>query len=172
MDNNKYAFLMIRFNTPDFIKNIQDELSDDDLYSNDDDNRSGYGIETDTHITLVPCLDNDVDLNDIAHMLEPLDKYQTILTNVSCFEKPKYQVLKCDAKSVPLFNTNKLITDKYPTHSDYKEYLPHVTIAYVKNGIADKFIKNPLDKLIILEPKEFWFSYYDKNGNERNITWK
>ena len=77
-DKKKYAFLMIRFNTPGIIKDIQEQLSEDDLYYGDD-SRSGYGIETDTHVTLVPCLDNDVDLNKLKDMLEPLNKYQTFL---------------------------------------------------------------------------------------------
>lgn len=170
-NESKYAFLMIRFNTPDIIKEIQEKLSDDDLYYGDD-SRSGLGIETDTHVTLVPCLDNNVDLDDIKDMLEPLDKYQTFLTNISMFDNPDFEVLKCDASSIPLFNTNKLITDKYPTHSDYKEYHPHATIAYVKHGVAEKYTKDVLDKLIVLEPKEFWFSYYDENGNEKEVTWK
>lgn len=168
---NKYAFLMIRFNTPDIIKEIQEKLSEDDLYYGDG-SRSGFGLETDTHVTLVPCLDNDIDLDSLKQLLKPLGEYQTFLTNISMFDNPSFEVLKCDASSIPLFNTNKLITDKFTTHSEYKEYHPHVTIAYVKHGVAEKYTKDILDKLIVLEPKEFWFSYYDKNGNEKEITWK
>lgn len=170
-NETKYAFLMIRFNTPDIIKEIQEKLSEDDLYYGDG-SRSGFGIETDTHVTLVSCLDNNVDLDDIKDMLEPLDKYQTFLTNISMFDNPDFEVLKCDASSIPLFNTNKLITDKFPTHSEYRDYHPHATIAYVKHGVAEKYTKDVLDKLVVLEPKEFWFSYYDENGNEKEITWK
>lgn len=170
-NETKYAFLMIRFNTPYIIKEIQEKLSEDDLYYGDG-SRSGFGIETDTHVTLVPCLDNNVDLDDIKDMLEPLDKYQTFLTNISMFDNPDFEVLKCDASSIPLFNTNKLITDKFPTHSEYRDYHPHATIAYVKHGVAEKYTKDVLDKLVVLEPKEFWFSYYDENGNEKEITWK
>ena len=54
-NESKYAFLMIRFNTPDIIKEIQEKLSDDDLYYGDD-SRSGLGIETDTHVTQVQFL--------------------------------------------------------------------------------------------------------------------
>lgn len=171
VNETKYAFLMIRFNTPYIIKEIQEKLSEDDLYYGDG-SRSGFGIETDTHVTLVPCLDNNVDLDDIKDMLEPLDKYQTFLTNISMFDNPDFEVLKCDASSIPLFNTNKLITDKFPTHSEYRDYHPHATIAYVKHGVAEKYTKDVLDKLVVLEPKEFWFSYYDENGNEKEITWK
>lgn len=170
-NETKYAFLMIRFNTPNIIKEIQEKLSEDDLYYGDG-SRSGFGIETDTHVTLVPCLDNNVDLDDIKDMLEPLDKYQTFLTNISMFDNPDFEVLKCDASSILLFNTNKLITDKFPTHSEYRDYHPHATIAYVKHGVAEKYTKDVLDKLVVLEPKEFWFSYYDENGNEKEITWK
>ena len=168
----KYAFLMIKYKTPYFIKDIWKNLSEDDLYRDDTDSRFNYGLEKDTHVTVVPCMNNDVNINIIKSMLKPLDEYKIYLTNISKFDNDKYDVLKCDVASIPLFNTNSDMLNKFETHSDYKEYHPHVTIAYTKKGVADKFTKDTLDKLIMLEPECFWFSYYDKDDNEKEITWK
>ena len=171
--DKKYAFLMIKYNTPSFIKDIQKQLSDDDLYVNNDENSNfHYGKENDTHVTLVPCLDNDVNIDNIKKMLKPLSDYQIFLTNVSKFDNKEYEVLKCDVASMPLFNTNYIIRSKYKTHTEYNEYHPHITIAYVKHGIADKFCKDALDRLIMLEPTSFWLSYYDKNGRKQEMLWK
>ncbi len=168
--SRKYAFLMIQYDTPEIISDIHDKLTDDEIY----DNENGeYGIEHDTHVTLVPCMDNDVDINELKKMLQPLSKYKLFLNNVSAFSNnDEYDVLKCDASSFILADTNKKITNKFPTHSEYKEYHPHVTIAYLKKGIADKYTKDVLSPLVVLKPKSFHFSYFDKDGNGKDIQFK
>lgn len=166
----EYAFLMIDYDTPDIISGIHNALSDEEIYADDTDD---YGIEHETHVTLVPCLDNNVDINELKAMLEPIDKYKLMLNNISMFtNNENYDVLKCDANSFTLKDTNKRITDKFPTHSEYKDYHPHVTIAYLKKGIGDRYVKDILTPLVILEPKCFHFSYVDENGNNKDYYFK
>lgn len=166
----EYAFLMIDYDTPEIIKDIHNKISDEEVYTEKDEE---YGIEHETHVTVVPCLDNDVNLDRIKEMLEPLEKYKLMLNNISMFtNNEKYDVLKCDANSFILKNTNKKITSKFPTHSEYKEYNPHVTIAYLKKDIGEKYTKDILSPLVVLKPKRFHFSYVDKNGNEKDIYFK
>ena len=101
MNDKKYAFLMISFDTPEFVKDLQNKIPEDELYT--DDNRPhDYGLEKETHVTLVPCLDNDTKLNDIKKYLKEISRYKTILTNISLFKNDDYDVLKCDAQSVLL----------------------------------------------------------------------
>lgn len=166
--NREYAFLMIDYDTPDIIKELQEKLPEDEIYTDYDD----YGIERDTHVTVVPCLDNDVDVEELKKLLEPLSKYKLMLNNVSIFNCEDYDVLKCDASSFILTDTNKKITDKYETHTQYKDYHPHVTIAYLKKGLADKYAKDILDSIVVLKPKNFHFSWVDKDGKEKEIRWK
>ena len=166
----EYAFLMIDYDTPEIIKDIHNKISDEEIYT--EDNKE-YGIEHETHVTVVPCLDNDVNLDEIKKMLEPLEKYKLMLNNISMFtNNEKFDVLKCDANSFILKDTNKKITSKFPTHSEYKEYNPHVTIAYLKKDIGDKYTKDILSPLVVLKPKRFHFSYVDKDGNEKDIYFK
>lgn len=166
----EYAFLMIDYDTPEIIKDIHNKISDEEVYTEKDEE---YGIEHETHVTVVPCLDNDVNLDRIKEMLEPLEKYKLMLNNISMFtNNEKYDVLKCDANSFILKNTNKKITSKFPTHSEYKEYNPHVTIAYLKKDIGEKYTKDILSPLVVLKPKRFHFSYVDKNGDEKDIYFK
>lgn len=166
----EYAFLMIDYDTPEIIKDIHNKISDEEVYTEKDEE---YGIEHETHVTVVPCLDNDVNLDRIKEMLEPLEKYKLILNNISMFtNNEKFDVLKCDANSFILKDTNKKITSKFPTHSEYKEYNPHVTIAYLKKDIGEKYTKDILSPLVVLKPKRFHFSYVDKNGDEKDIYFK
>ncbi|MBP5456689.1 MAG: 2'-5' RNA ligase family protein [Paludibacteraceae bacterium] len=167
--DRKYAFLMIEYDTPRLIKEIQGEIDEDDIYDNDDNE---YGIETESHITLVPCLENDIDIDELKGMLEPLKKYEAVLTDVSVFECDNYDVLKCNAGSLTLAYTNARITERFQTHSEYKEYKPHMTIAYLKKGTAERYAKASLPSLVVLKPKSFLFSYFDKDGNEKHESFK
>jgi hypothetical protein len=166
----EYAFLMIDYDTPEIINDIHNLLTDDEIYTEDG---KEYGIEHETHVTLVPCLDNDVNIEELKKMLLPLDKYVLILSNVSMFtNNENYDVLKCDASSMALHDTNKKITSRFPTHSEYKDYNPHVTIAYLKKDVGNKYTKDMLSPLVVLKPKYFHFSFVDKNGEEKDVYFK
>lgn len=170
-DNKKLAFLMVDFETPDFIKELHNKIPEDELFT-DPDSDWNYGLEKETHTTLAACLDNDVDLDEIKKILLPLKDYGVVLTDASMFGNKDYDVLKCNAASMNLYVTNKKILDKFPSHSEFKEYHPHVTIGYLKKGCAEKYTKDVLDKLVILKPVRFNFSYFDENGEQQHKTWK
>ena len=167
----EYAFLMIDYDTPELIKDIQSQIPEEELYTEEDNDN--YGLEKETHVTLVPCLENDANVEDLKKMLQPLDKYVLILNNVSMFDNNEnYDVLKCGASSMVLNDTNRRIREKFPTHSEYAEYNPHVTIAYLKKGLGEKYIKEILSPLVILKPKQFNFSFVGEDGQDRNIIFK
>lgn len=164
---NEYAFLMIEYEMPDIIKELQNNISEEELYLCDDGN--DYGLEKECHVTLVPCLDNNVDLNELKKHLQELSKYQILIHDISKFECQDYDVLKCGVISKALLDSNKEIRDSFDTHSEYKVYKPHMTVAYMKHGMADKYLQETLPKLILLKPKHFLFSYTDDKGSFEKI---
>ena len=168
--SREYAFLMVEYETPPFIKDLQNKIKEEELYTEEDDD--DYGIEKESHVTLVPCLDNDADLEEIKLLLDSIEKYDIVLTDISKFECENFDVLKCAVKSEALHKTNKKITDKFETHTEYKNYQPHLTIAYLKHGMADKYLKRILDKLVHLKAKNFHFSTVDENGKDKNIRFE
>lgn len=162
----KYAFLMIGYETPDFIKDLHKEIKENELYIKDGE----YGCVTESHVTLVPCLDNSVDLNELKKYLGDLTEYKVVLTDLSKFECEEYDVLKCNVASVKLMETNENIKKDFETYSEYKDhYRPHLTVAYMRKGMADKYLKDTLDKLIILEPSHFKFSWWDDREEKSKI---
>ena len=165
--NREYAFLMVDYETPSIIKDLQKKIPSRELYTEEDN--EDYGLEKQSHVTLVPCLDNDIDIDKLKSYLKPIDEYDIVLTDISKFECEEFDVLKCAVKSKALKDTNKEIVDKFETHSEYKDYNPHMTIAYMKKGMADKYLKKILDKLILLKAKNFNFSYFYGN-KDKNIT--
>ena len=165
--NREYAFLMVDYETPSIIKDLQKKIPSRELYTEEDN--EDYGLEKQSHVTLVPCLDNDIDIDKLKSYLKPINEYDIVLTDISKFECEEFDVLKCAVKSKALKDTNKEIVDKFETHSEYKDYNPHMTIAYMKKGMADKYLKKILDKLILLKAKNFNFSYFD-GDKDKNIT--
>lgn len=164
-----YGFLMIGYEKPSFIQELQNKIPIEELYTEEDNDN--FGIENETHVTLVPCLDKHLCCDELKQYLKPLSKYLIILANISKFENDKYDVLKCDVGSEPLMATNSEICSKFPTFSEFKDYHPHMTIAYLKKGMADKYLKNYIIPLVMLKPKCFMWSGCDDEDNEINVNW-
>lgn len=168
--NREYAFLMVDYIGDNFLEEIQSKIKSEELYKEEDNN--DYGLEKEPHVTLVPCLDNDIDLEKLKTYLDDISEYDIILTDLSKFECDKFDVLKCAVKSEKLFQTNKKILKDFESHSEYKDYTPHLTIAYMKHGMADKYLRPILPKLIHLKPKCFHFSFVEENGDEKEIKFE
>ena len=102
---------MIDYISNGFIEDIQSKIKKEDLYIEEDNN--DYGLEKTPHVTLVPCLDNDVDLDKLKTYLDDISEYDIILTDLSKFECEKFDVLKCSVKSNKLIETNKKILKNF-----------------------------------------------------------
>ena len=166
----EYAFLMVDYEKNDFIDNIQNKIKKEELYT--EEGNDDYGLEKNPHVTLVPCLDNDVNVDKLKTYLDNISNYDIILTDLSKFECEKFDVLKCAVKSDKLLKTNEKILKDFESHSEYETYTPHLTIAYMKHGMADKYLEEILPKLIHLKAKKFHFSFIDKNGDEAEIRFE
>lgn len=170
----EYAFLMIDYEMPSFIKDLQNKIPNNELYFGTDEKKKDnqYGFEKESHVTLAPCLDSDVDINKLKELLLPLKEYKCILNNISIFENDNYDVLKADVKCPNMHKTYNKIKENFELHSAYKEYHPHMTIAYMQKGMADKYKKKMLDKIEELTPTSFDFSYTNDKGIDVNEKFK
>ena len=121
---DKYAFLMIDFDTPQLISDLWEQISEEELYTEVDNSGNKFGIEEKTHVTVAPCLDNNITIDDLKKHLKEINRYKMILTNISLFKNENYDVLKCDAQSVVLKDTNSSILSEFPSHSEFTDYHP------------------------------------------------
>lgn len=163
----KGNFLMVYYNTPKFIKNIQEKIPKEEIYIGTDDERKG--IEKETHVTLLACVPESVKCNDIKKELKELKEYLCIPHNISMFDNEEYDVLKSDVFSNELVKTNSMLIDKFGSNSEFKDYKPHMTIAYLKKGFGKKYCTNMIDKIEILTPTKFVFS---EGENDKKTEWK
>lgn len=167
--SREFGFLMVGYEKPEMIQELQNTIPYEELYV--EDGNDDFGIEDETHVTLAPCLDNDIDVDELKKLLMPLDKYGIILSNISKFENDKYDVLKCDVGSFNLHKTNAEVLEKFESHSEFKEYHPHLTIAYMKKGMADKYLEDSIMPMNVLKPQKFIWSYVDGDGNDAKLEW-
>lgn len=165
----EYGFLMIGYDNPEIIQEIQNAIPYEELYTEEDND--DYGLEDDIHVTLVPCLDRHMNVEELKKEVKELNKYAILLSNISKFEADKYDVLKCDVGSFNLFDTNRNICSKYPTFSEFKEYHPHMTIAYLKKGMADKYLQDFICPTHVLMPRCFMWSGSNEDDSDLNIEW-
>lgn len=165
----EHGFLMIRYNTPDIIKELHKKIPVEELYT--EDGSDDYGLEKCTHVTLVPCLDRHLDVDTIKKELMSLGKYAVLLHNISKFEGEKWDVLKCDVGNMNLLDTNKHICSKFPTFSEFKDYKPHMTIGYLKKGMADKYLKESILPWVVCHPSCFMWSGSNEDESDFDLEW-
>src|ERR1017187_10177149 len=110
---------------------LQDSIKEEDLYL--PEGESGYGKEDDPHVTILYGLDADIPDEDIENEIKNIKAPEIKLGKVSSFENVKFDVLKIDIVSNDLHELNKKFKE-FPFKSDYPDYHPHCTLAYVNKG--------------------------------------
>lgn len=124
-------------NWSDFISSLIDSA---DIYYGDNDD---LGIEDQPHITvLYGFIDDETNLRELRRYLTPLDYIKVSLENITIFETDDYDVVKFDVACDQLYSMNLKISKRFPHENDYDFYEPHMTIAYVKKGTGQKYVKN------------------------------
>jgi 2'-5' RNA ligase len=159
-----YGCVMLYFNFPEISK-IHDLIDAADIYTKPGDR--SYGLETEPHCTLLYGLHDGVSTQDIEKTLDEFTYYTVTAHHASLFENPEYDVLKFDVKGDNLHETNKALCE-YPYTTDYPDYHPHMTIAYLKPGTGKQYVKQLKGQRFDLLPQ---YAVYSKpDGDKDKIT--
>lgn len=149
-------------------KELQDMISEDDLYTEEED--SSYGRENEPHVTILYGLHGDIEDKDLEVEIDKITEPHIEFKSISTFENDKFDVLKFDVKSPDLNKLNKVFT-KFPHTNKFPDYHPHATIAYLKKGTAEKYIKEAKDLVKMkMEPEKIVYSKVD--GSKKNYKLK
>jgi len=158
-----FACAMLYLNFPE-MQELHSQIEKEDVYV--DPNDQTFGLETEPHVTLLYGLHSDVGLDKVEPIVsEPT--YSTVKAhNPSLFENDKYDVLKFDIKGDQLAEVNSKLK-QFPFTSDFPDYHPHMTIAYLKRGMGKKYADQ-------FKGKEYWVSpshaiYSMPNGEKHKI---
>jgi 2'-5' RNA ligase len=154
-DSSMYEFgcLMVYLNIPrwqDFLKKIDSS----DLYQTENDR---YGVETEPHCTILYGVHSDVDDDEVLSLFEGLKKsdFDIYVNGIDCFFNQEYDVLKLNILSSKLHELNEL-SKSLPYTNQYKDYKPHITLAYLQKGNGSKYvdptfkanINNSIDRIV------------------------
>lgn len=120
------------------VNKIQDAINPKDLYEEEGDRT--FGIELRPHITLLYGLDGNVSLNQVEGIINQYTFSPCKLTNISCFDNPNYDILKMDVEDELLHKVNEHLS-QLPHENEFPNYHPHVTIAYLKKGLGNKYVE-------------------------------
>lgn len=135
----KYDFgcAMLYFAFPE-MKYIQGMIDPNDIYTEDED--GSFGLENEPHTTLLFGLHNEVSVDDVKNVLDKRTYGTCKVHNPSLFQNKQYDVLKFDVDGDSLHDTNGELRD-FPHTNDYPDYHPHLTVAYLKRGMGQKYIR-------------------------------
>lgn len=141
--DTKYEKSSVQFEVPnqiaDMIKSYAEQLPEQIIAED--------GIETESHCTVLygvlsnnfSDVQNVLQGNSLLHNTRP---FKVTLGDISFFEGDENDVMKIDVISQDLLDLNKKLRDNLEYSNDYDNYIPHITIAYLKSGSAKKLDDN------------------------------
>lgn len=111
------------------------EISDEDLYTDGEK----FGKENEAHVTLLyGLLTGQYKDSDVEEILSSYTKIHFAISGIGIFEHELYDVVKFDIVSEDCSNINDQLK-KLPYKNDFPNYEPHMTLAYVKKGLGNKY---------------------------------
>ena len=160
----EYGCAMLYFDFP-MMNKIQDAIDPSDVYEEEDDD--SFGFETEPHVTLLFGLHKEVTDEEVKSVIDKFRFAPIKLTKLSRFDNPDYDVLKFDIADDGgghvLYEVNKELK-KFPFTSNFPDYHPHMTVAYLMSGTGEKWVKKLNVDEATLTPK---YALYSKPNKEK-----
>jgi len=137
--NYRYGCVMVYLDIPNWNE-ITSFIEKEDLYKPED---RKYGIQNNPHVTILYGLHSDVKDEDVINIFENIksNDIKIKVDKIDSFNNEEFEVIKMNVESKKLVDLNKELT-KLPHTTDYPDYKPHITLAYLLPGRAQKYIQN------------------------------
>jgi hypothetical protein len=170
--DHKHQYSCVQYNLPTQVAQQviswgNTHVPDEILYSPPEDSTYGreslihctvfFGLHTDSAVPVVPLLENE-------------SPFSIRLGQISCFSNDFFDVLKIDVSSDNLIRLHNKLGGCLSSTRKFKNYIPHITIAYLKKGEGNKFIgSKTFDKRMIFVDV---LSFSSKNGSRCRVRLK
>lgn len=122
---------------------FQNIISKNDVY--DEEKYSGFPKLP--HVTLLYGLLCNYSFTEIKKALLPLNPFPVRIKSVEIFTNDKYDVIVFAVNDANLNLLNDVCKSKFEYYNSYSNYVPHITVAYVKPGLG-YYYKHLIEKLI------------------------
>lgn len=136
---HEYSCVMLGLDCPNW-KEIQSEIHPDDVYHHPTD--PSYGLEDEPHITLLYGIHSDVDDSKIEEIVNKF-KGQNLsldILGIDSFQNKDFDVVKFAVNPTDQLKAINQELSKLPNSNQYPQFSPHITIGYVKPGMAQKYL--------------------------------
>lgn len=152
----QYGCVMAYLNIPNW-ESLTSYIDEEDLYKPEN---KRFGLETEPHVTILYGLHSDVRDEDVLNVFKNVKSSDINfdIMGIDIFENKEFDVIKMNVKSPTLSLLNGELK-KLPHTSDYPDYKPHITIAYLLPGRGRKYIQpdykfkfNQVKKVIYSKP--------------------
>jgi 2'-5' RNA ligase len=162
-----YGCVMVYLDISNWERIISN-IDENDLYKPEDEH---YGRETEPHLTLLYGLHKEVTKEEISTIFKDTKStdFKIQIDGISIFENDEFDVVKMDIKLNDKLTHYNSELSKLPNSNSYKDYKPHITMAYVKKGLGKKYI-DPDYKYTFKDVSKIVFS--QANGEKININLK
>jgi len=163
---DEYGFLGVFYKCDNKISEFLEKTIDKE------DLDEEFGIEKESHVTVLFGFLPEVNKEEIIPAME--DKVifpkDIAFNNISLFENDDYDVLKLDVESEKLKEYNKFFSDNFPFKSDFPDYHPHLTLAYIKKGEGSKYVTDEILEEITKVLQDCNSLYYEFSDADKNKT--
>lgn len=149
--------IMIKLEMPKWHL-ITDVIKEEDIYKNMNIGTIIDGVQTIPHVTLLYPVNKSVRFEEIKYVLDKLfadmdlmemDKVINLSTDrIDFFALNNYDVLTIRVNDNPILTKiSEVLKSKIRNYTKLKEFHPHITIAYLKKGTADKYCQPYVNKI-------------------------
>lgn len=144
----KYGCVMLYADVPDWKKLTHKLVREDDIYLDPTDPESDdwddYGYEEAPHITLLWGIHHNeiIDKGIIYSKIENISAMKFTVKEVNIFsnDDSPYDVVKFDiTPTKKLLSLRQEFEEDLPNTQTFPDFHPHMTIAYVKKGLGNKY---------------------------------
>lgn len=154
-----YGCIMVKFKLPYWNTFINKILDKSDLTKYEQKN-----IENEPHCTILYGIhDDELDIKKLKSLLPRINTINCKVTNIKAFHNIDCDVLKFSIESEELSNINKKVRTEIPYTNSYSDYNAHMTIAYLRPGMSQKYVTT-FSEPYTIKPITYKYSY--ANGDK------
>lgn len=141
--NYDFGCVMVDYNFTNWQELLQ-SIDPQDIYEVSGQN---YGLQDRPHLTLLYGLHKEVSDDQIQECFSgfSIDDFKVKIEGVSIFENPEFDVVKLDVLKTPQLEEINQRLSKLPNTNKFPEYIPHITIGYLKSGTGKKYVNPDYD---------------------------
>ena len=137
-EDYKFGCVLLQLEIPNWEK-ILSSINKEDVYKIHDES---YSLQKFPHITSLYGIHSDVKDSDVIEIINKY-KYKDFdieATGISSFSNKDFDVIKFGVKLNETLQGFHDELSKLPNSDEFPTYIPHITIAYLQPGTAQKYI--------------------------------